>query len=61
MGRVSSSIFGDAPTQVYLDKPDAPLFTELAELGKDTFDQLLPLRMHIAERRRDEHADGLPS
>jgi len=36
------------------------LLTTLPQFGKDHFDKVIPLCMHIAEGGGDEDADGIP-
>jgi len=38
-----------------------PLLAPLSQARKDHLHKLIPIGMHIAERRRDKNANGLPS
>ena len=53
-------LLGDPPAEVDVDQVDAVLLEPLPKGREDPFDQLVPLRVHVAERGGDEHADGLP-
>jgi DNA-directed RNA polymerase specialized sigma24 family protein len=56
----SGFFVGHTPAEIDIDEPDAPLLAELPELREDPLDKFLSLRVHIAERGRDEHANGRP-
>ena len=49
----------DVPPQVDLAPRHAARFAQLAELRKHAKHQLIPLRLHVAERGRDEHANDV--
>src|SRR5262249_20726380 len=50
---------GDAPAQVDVDEVDAVGFQPLAQRRKHHLDEVVALRLRVAERGRDEDADGL--
>jgi len=51
---------GDAPTQVDVDQADAVLLQPFAQGREDHLDEVIALRVHVTERRRDEDTDGFP-
>ena len=48
-------LIGDTPAQVHLSPGDAACFTTFAQLGKDAFDQLLTLIVHVAAGGGHKH------
>lgn len=38
----------------------APPLAPVLQVGKHPLDQVIPLRVHVAERRTDEHGDAFP-
>jgi len=48
---------GDTPTKVDLRPRDTALLAHPTQLREDLLDQLFPLGLHVAERRRNEDAD----
>jgi len=53
-------VFGDTPAQVHVEKLQPQLFDAFAQFREDDGDQVVPLRMHVAEGGGDEDADGFP-
>jgi len=54
-------VFGDAPAEVDVVELDAVGQEFFAERGEGEFDQVIALRVHVAEVRGEEHADVLPT
>jgi hypothetical protein len=52
---LGSVLVGDPPAEVHFTPGDTPLLAHPAQLREDTLDQLLALRLHVAEGRGDEH------
>ncbi len=50
-------VLGDAPAQVHLTPGYGALFAQLAQLREDKLDQVVALRLHIAESGGDENTD----
>src|SRR5208337_46492 len=53
-------LLGNSPPQVDVDQLDAARQQPLAQLGEDDLDEVIALRVHVAERRGDEDTGGLP-
>ncbi len=52
--------FRHAPAEVHIDQVKMPLGAPLAQLRKYDADQMVALRVHVAEGTTDEHADSFP-
>ena len=48
-----------APAQVHVEEFQPQLLDPLAQFREDDGDQMIPLRVHVAEGAADEDADGL--
>ena len=53
-------LLGHTPTQIDIDQVDAVLLQPGPQFREDHFDQVVPLRVHVAEGGGDEDADGFP-
>ena len=51
-------LLGDPPPQVHFAPGHTPLLAQLAEPREDAFRQFFAFRLHVAERRRNEHPEG---
>ena len=53
-------LLGDPPAEIDVDQLDAVGGQPISEFREDHLDEMVALGVHVAERRRDEHANGLP-
>lgn len=54
-------LVGNAPAQVHIHEMNPAREQLLAQTRKDKAHQVVALRLHVAERRGDEYANGFPS
>lgn len=57
-GAVADLTFCHAPAEADVDQMQPPIFAPLPRPGKDDLHQMIPLRVHVAERRGNEDATG---